>query len=89
MFTVYDSTQQSAFGFTAAGGPQEVVVQSDQIVWTIGGVAAGIRSLTLPGVWYPNPASGVTLTNNTYNYSYPGGQQTAPVTITFSQVPWP
>jgi hypothetical protein len=89
MFTVYDTSTQTAFGFTASGGPQEVVVQSDEIVWTIGGVTAGPRSLTLPGNWYPSPASGVTRSGNTFSYTYAGGQQTAPVTITFSQLPLP
>jgi len=89
IFTVYDTSTQSAFGFTASGGPQEVTVESDQVVWTIGGVEAGARNLTLSGNWYPNPAAGVNRTGNTYSYTYAGGQQTAPVTITFSQLPLP
>jgi hypothetical protein len=98
MFTLYDTTTQSAFGFTASGGPQEVTVQSDQIVWTIGGcgvtcnptgaTSSVTRSLTLPGNWYPNNAA-VTRSGNTFSYTYAGGQQTAPVTITFSQLPLP
>src|SRR5262249_26028138 len=47
--TTYDNSSQSAFGLTVAGGPQEVVVQPDQILWTLSGTAAGVRSLTLPG----------------------------------------
>jgi hypothetical protein len=89
MFTVYDASTQSAFGFAASGGPQEVVVEGSQVVWTIGGVTAGPRTLTLPGTWYPKPAVGVTRTGDSFTYTYAGGQQTAPVTITFSQVPWP
>jgi hypothetical protein len=85
ILTVYDTSSQTAFGITASGGPQEVVVQSNQIVWTIGGVESSLRSLTLPGTWYPNQP--VSQTGSTYTYSYAGGQQTAPVTITFSQVP--
>ena len=98
-FTVYDTTTQSAFGFTASGGPQEVTVQSDQIVWTIGGVAPNVvRNLTLPGNWYPslplqpgpsNQAGTFTRSGDTFSYTYAGGQQTSPVTITFSQLPLP
>jgi hypothetical protein len=103
ILTTYDASTQAAFGFTASGGPQEVTVQSDQIVWTLSGVTAGLRNLTLPGNWYPNVplSSGVfTRSGTTYSYNYPGlpaaqpGQDTAPaqptpVTITFSQFPWP
>ena len=97
MFTIYDTSTQSAYGITASGGPQEVVVQSDRIVWTISGCGvtcnpAGLtsnvtRTLTLPGNWYPNPAAGVTRSGDTFSYTYAGGQQTAPATITFSQLP--
>ena len=88
MFTVYDTSTQSAYGFTASGGPQEVVVQSDQVVWTISGAGQNLtRTLTLPGTWYPNPAAGVTRSGNTFSYTFTGGQQAAPVTITFSQLP--
>src|SRR5207247_9619285 len=54
ILTTYDNSTQSALGLTLAGGPQEVVVQSGQIVWTISGTAAGTRSLTLPGTWTAN-----------------------------------
>ncbi|HEX4137077.1 MAG TPA: Ig-like domain-containing protein [Bryobacteraceae bacterium] len=89
ILTVYDATTQSAFGFQVSGGTQEVSVQSDQIVWTINGVASGTRNITLPGNWYPSPAAGVTRSGDTYSYNYIGGQQIAPVTITFSQLPLP
>jgi hypothetical protein len=57
-------------------------------VWTISGVAPNLtRTLTLPGNWYPNPAAGVTRSGNTFSYTFAGGQQVAPVTITFSQLP--
>ena len=89
ILTVFDSSSQTAMGLSASGGPQEIAVQSDQIVWTIGGVEAGPRNIVLPGTWYPNPAGGVTHSGNTFGYFYAGGQQAAPVTITFSQLPWP
>jgi hypothetical protein len=93
VLTVYDTSTQAAFGFQVSGGPQEVSVQSDQIIWTIGGDAAGSRSLTLPGNWYPNPAAGLTRSGDTFSYNYTGyagsGPQAAPVTITFSQLPLP
>jgi hypothetical protein len=82
ILTVYDGSTQSAFGVTAAGGPQEVVIQTGQIVWTLSGVEATTRSLTLPGNWYPSQP--VAQTGNTFTYSFPGGQQTTPVTITFT-----
>ena len=101
MITTYDASTQSAFGFTTAGGPQEVTVTSNQIVWTISGVVAGTRTLTLPGRWYssiPLQPGLFTLSGSTYSYNFPGlppaqgGQDTAPaqptpVTITFSEFP--
>jgi hypothetical protein len=85
ILTVYDSSTQSAFGITIVGGPQEVVIQTGQIVWTLSGVEGGNRSLTLSGTWYPSQP--VSQTGGTFSYSFPGGQQTAPVTITFTQTP--
>jgi hypothetical protein len=41
--------------------------------------------LTLPGTWYPNQA--VSVAGATYSYNYPGGAQTAPITIVFSSTP--
>ena len=87
ILTVYDASSKSAFGLSVTGGPQEVVVASGQIRWTIGGEQAGPRSLTLQGTWYPKPA--VSVAGATYSYNYPGGAQTAPVTIVFSPTPWP
>jgi hypothetical protein len=85
ILTVYDGSSQTAFGITAAGGPQEVVAASNQIVWTISGVESGARTLTLPGVWFPSQT--VPQVGNTFSYTYTGGAQTAPVTITFSKTP--
>jgi hypothetical protein len=85
ILTVYDASIQSAFGITVTGGPQEVAVANGQIAWTIGGEQPGPRSLTLPVTWYPNQA--VSVTGTTYSYNYPGGAQTAPVTIVFSSTP--
>jgi hypothetical protein len=82
---VFDASTQTAFGVTASGGPQEVVAQGSQIVWTIGGVASGSRSLSLSGQWYANPAA--PSSGNTFTYPWAGGAQAAPVTITFSQAP--
>ena len=64
-----------------------MVAASGQIQWTIGGERAGPCSLTLPGTRYPKPA--VSVAGATYSYNYPGGAQTAPVTIVFSPTPWP
>jgi hypothetical protein len=78
---------QSALGLMLAGGPQEAVIQGGQVAWTVSGVQSGARSLTLPGTWYANHA--VTQAGSTYSYTYPGGAQTAPVTILFKPTPWP
>jgi hypothetical protein len=85
ILTVYDGSTQSAFGVTIGGGPQEIVIQSGQIVWTLSGVTAGTRSLTLPGTWYPNQP--LSQSGSTFTYAFPGGQQTSPVTITFTPTP--
>ena len=85
ILTVYDSSSQSAFGMTAAGGPQEGTFQPNQIVWTVSGAESGPRNLTLQGNWFPHPA--VAKAGNTFNYSYAGGLQTPPATITFSTTP--
>lgn len=85
ILTLYDSSPQTAFGITASGGPQEIAIQPSQIVWTIGGIQAGPRTLTLAGTWYPNQP--VQQNGNEYSYSYAGGAQSAAVTITFSQTP--
>ena len=83
ILTMFDSSTQTAFGITAAGGPQELVMQASQIVWTIGGVETSTRTLTLPGSSSPNPS--VSQQGNTFSYIYFGGGQAAPVTITFSK----
>ena len=87
VLTVYDASSQSGFGLKVTGGPQEVVLRSGQVQWTIGGEQPGPRSLTLPGTWYPKPA--VSVAGTTYSYNYPGGAQTAPAAIVFSPTPWP
>ena len=81
--TVYDNSLQLAFGMTLLGGPQEVAVQTGQIVWTISGAQPGIRTLTLPGNWTASPS--VPNIGPIYTYNYAGGLQAAPVTITFKQ----
>jgi hypothetical protein len=85
ILTVYDASTASAFGVTVSGGPQEVVIQPGNIVWTISGVNAGQRSLTLAGAWYPNQH--LSQTGSEFTYPFPGGHQAAPVTITFKQTP--
>jgi hypothetical protein len=85
VLTVYDSSSQTAFGVTASGGPQEVVVQPSQIVWTVGGATPGNRTVTLPGTWFPKTPIGGS--GSTFTYSYPGGAQTATVSIVFTQTP--
>jgi hypothetical protein len=81
ILTVYDSSTQSAFGITASGGPQEVVAGAAQIVWTISGVEAGTRSLTLPAGW--TPTTPLAQSGNTFTASFAGGAQTAPVSYVF------
>src|SRR5262249_53968609 len=85
VLTVYDNSMQSAFGVTVSGGPQEVVIQSGQIVWTVSGVSAGTRSLTLPGTWYANQA--VAQSGNTFSQTFAGGAQTSPATVIFTPMP--
>jgi hypothetical protein len=82
ILTVYDSSTQASFGITLSGGPQEAVVQSGQVIWTIGGAEAGTRTLTLPGNWVPNTSVSQS-SPGVYTYNYPGGLQAAPVTIVF------
>jgi hypothetical protein len=82
ILTVYDGSTQSAFGVTLAGGPQEVAIQSGQIIWTLSGVTAGTRSLTLPGTWTPNQL--LQQSGSTFSYPFPGGPQTEPVQVIFT-----
>ena len=81
ILTVYDASTQSAFGVTVSGGPQEVVIGPGQIVWTISGIEAGVRSVTLPAGW--SPAESLTRNGNTFTAEFPGGAQTAPVSYVF------
>jgi hypothetical protein len=84
VLTVFDSSRHSAFGITAWGGSQEVVAQGDRIVWTISGVESGTRNVTLPpGNWRTDTRVNSKL--NTFSYAFQGGQQTPPVTITFTR----
>jgi hypothetical protein len=83
ILTAYDNTPLSAFGVTVTGGPQEVVIQPGQTTWTLSGVTAGTRTLTLPGAWTPDRP--VSQTAGTFSFIFSGGQQTAPVTIVFRQ----
>jgi len=89
VLTVYDASTQSAFGFTASGGAQELVYDgAGTIAWTIDDVNAGIRSVTLPpGTWYPNAP--LQFSGGAYTYYHAGGAQPTPSTITFTQTPAP
>jgi len=80
--TVYDGSPQSAFGVSVSGGPQEVSVTARRIVWTISGVAAGTRTISLAGDWLPNQH--VTHSRGGFSYSFAGGPQSAPVSIVFT-----
>jgi hypothetical protein len=82
ILTAWDDSRQSAFGITAAGGPQEIVVKPDQIVWTLGGMRSGSRVLTLPQGWKPDRA--VARDGNDWSEVYSGGPQAATVTIVFA-----
>ena len=81
ILTVYDASTQSAFGVTLSGGPQEVVVSPGQIVWTLSGIAAGTRSVTLPSRW--SPAQPLAQTGNTFTAEFSGGAQAAPASYIF------
>jgi hypothetical protein len=87
ILTAYDGSTHAASGVVVSGGPQEVVMENGQITWAINGAQSGVRSITLPGVWYVDTA--VTISGSAYSYNYSGGPQAAPVTIRFAQVPWP
>jgi hypothetical protein len=82
ILTVYDGSTQSAFGVTASGGPQEIAIGPTQIVWTVSGIAAGPRSVTLPAGW--SSVQPLAQTGNTFTLQFPGGAQTAPVSIMFN-----
>ena len=82
ILTAWDDSPRSAFGITTSGGPQEVVVRPDRIVWTLGGIRPGARVLTLPQGWVPDmpvPRSG-----SAWSQVYQGGAQAAPLTIVFT-----
>ena len=83
VLSVYDGSSQTAFGVTASGGPQEVVMQAGRIVWTISGISPGTRSLTVSGTWHASPA--VPQSGNTFTYNWAGGAQATPMTVVFSQ----
>ncbi len=83
VLTVFDTSSRAAFGLSVSGGPQEVIIQSGQIVWTISGIEAGARSLTLPAAGW-SPAPPVPQSGNTFTIQFPGGAQTTPVSVVFS-----
>jgi hypothetical protein len=84
VLSAYDGTTQSAFGVTASGGPQEALIANGQIAWTLSGVAAGVRTITLPaGSWTASPA--IAGSGNVFTYAWPGGQQVQPVTVVFTK----
>lgn len=85
ILTVYDGSTQSAFGFTASGGAQELVNDgAGTITWIISDVTAGTRTVTLPpGTWYPSIP--VQQSGSSYSYYHAGGAQPTPTTITFTQ----
>lgn len=83
ILTAYDDSSQSAFGVSVSSGPQEVVIQPDQIRWTVSGIHGGPRILTLPGGWHPSTP--LAQTGSTFTYTYQGGAQATPVTIIFSR----
>jgi hypothetical protein len=82
ILTVYDASTQSAFGVTASGGPQEIAIGPAQIVWTVSGIAAGARSVTLPARW--SPTQPLAQTGNTFTVQFAGGAQTAPLAMVFT-----
>jgi hypothetical protein len=84
ILSVYDGSTQSAFGVTAKGGPQEIAIGAGQIVWTASGVATGTRTVTLPAGWSTGDPQ-VTQNGSTFTVQYPGGLQTAPVAVVFTQ----
>jgi hypothetical protein len=82
VLSVYDASTQSAFGVSATGGSQEIVIGTNQIVWTISGIAPGVRSLTLPAGWSPTTA--LNQTGGSFTADFTGGPQTAPVSYVFT-----
>jgi hypothetical protein len=82
ILTVWNDAPQSGFGVTASGGPQEVVVKSGQIVWTIAGAHGGPRSLFLPDSWKPDRP--ISRTAGAWSFTYAGGLQASPVQIVFT-----
>jgi len=87
--SVYDSSRQSAYGFTASGGAQELIDDgAGTLTWTIDDVVAGTREIILPdGAWFP--AIPVPYSNGSYRYYHEGGAQPFPVTIQFMRTPAP
>jgi hypothetical protein len=81
VLTVFDGSNQEAYGIRASGGSQEVTVQPAQVVWTISGGQSGTRTLVLPGSW--TSSQNVPHSGNIYTYNYTGGLQAAQVTIVF------
>ncbi len=87
ILTTYNSSTQSAFGITAAGGPQEIANNgAGTITWTIDDVNPATRTLTLPpGVWYPSVP--VQQNAGVYTYYHGGGAEPSPAVVTFTQTP--
>jgi len=85
VLTTYDSSSQSAYGFTASGGAQELVRNGfGTITWTIDDITPGTRNVKLPpGTWFPSIP--VQYSAGTYSYYQGGGPQPNPVIITFTQ----
>ena len=74
----------TAFGVRRhiSGGPQEIVVKPDQIVWTLGGLRSGARFLTLPQGWATG--QGRYEKRERLERGLSGGAQAAPSTIVFT-----
>ncbi len=87
VLTVYDGTSQSAFGFTASGGAQELVNNgSGTITWTIEDIVAATRCVTLPAGASLQSGTGVQYNATTGQYCYNQGAslQPTPATVTFT-----
>jgi hypothetical protein len=87
VLTVYDTSSQSAFGFTASGGAQELVNNgAGTITWTIEDTVAATRCVTLPATASLQSGTGVQYSVNTGQYCYYQGAspQPAAVVVTFT-----
>jgi hypothetical protein len=87
VLTIYDASMQSAFGWTAVGGAQELVSNTPgTLTWTIEDTVAGTRCVTLPPTAALQSGVGVSYnaTTGQYCYTQNASAQPTPATVTFT-----